>query len=138
MCMKLYHNQRQYSRSKVSIAATLTPEHGEVFGAYVEDLSMSGIFMHTDKKLAAGSKCQVSILLGHFKHELPILADAVVVRSIKGGIALRFESIRLESFGGMQGLIVDHAENTEQAEMEFSSLGGFIFNPDKILEDTPT
>ncbi len=127
--MKVYHNQRQYSRSKVSISATLTPENGDAFSVEVVDLSMSGMFLHTDHRLEAGSKCQVSILLGHFKHELPILADAVVVRSIENGIALRFESVRLESFTSMQDVIVEHAEDPAQAALECSSHGGFIFTP---------
>jgi len=93
--MKLYHNQRQYSRSKVTIAATLSITDGETFGVEVVDLSMGGIFVHSDHQLEPGSDCQISMLLGHFKHELPIIADAVVIRSGKDGIALRFKSVEL-------------------------------------------
>lgn len=128
--MKLYHNQRQYSRSQVSIAATLTPHGGESFGIQVADLSMGGMFIHTDKVLKAGAQCQVSLLLGHFKHELPMIADAVVVRVFKDGIALKFKSIQLESVASIQSVIVDHADDPEQAELEFSSHGGWIFSPE--------
>jgi len=128
--MKQYHNQRLYSRSKVSIAATLTPEGSDSFGVEVADLSMGGMFIHSDKMLKAGSRCQVNMLLGHFKHELPIIADAIVIRTIKDGIALRFESVKLESIPGMQNIIVKHADDPEQAAMEFSSHGGWIFSPD--------
>ncbi|MDQ6969099.1 MAG: PilZ domain-containing protein [Mariprofundus sp.] len=127
--MKLHHNQRQYSRSKVAIAATLTPEKGKAFAVEVVDLSMSGIFVHTDQTLAPNSQCQVSILLGHYQHELPILADAVVVRSIDDGIALCFKSVKLESFTSMQHVIVEHADDPKQAAVECSSHGGFIFTP---------
>lgn len=128
--MKLYHNQRQYSRSKVSIAATLTPEDGESFGVEVVDLSMGGVFIHSAQVLKAGSRCQVNMLLGHFKHELPIIADAIVIRTLENGIALRFESVKLESIPSMQNVIVDHAEDPDQAAMEFSTHGGWIFTPD--------
>jgi len=128
--MKLYHNQRQYSRSKVSIAATLTPEGGDSFGVEVVDLSMGGVFVRSDQLLKAGSRCQVSMLLGHVKHELPIIADAVVIRAMDAGIALRFESIRLESIPNMQHVIVEHAEDPDQAVMEFSSRGGWIYSPE--------
>ncbi len=128
--MKQCHNQRQYSRSKVSIAATLTPEDGESFGVEVVDLSMGGVFIHSDKMLDAGSRCKVNMLLGHFKHELPIIADAIVIRTLENGIALRFESVKLESIPGMQNIIVDHAEDSDQAVMEFSTHGGWIFTPD--------
>ncbi|MFQ5345802.1 MAG: PilZ domain-containing protein [Mariprofundus sp.] len=129
--MKLYHNQRQYSRSKVSIAATLTPEGGEAFGVQVADLSMGGMFIHTDTVLEVGARCKVSLLLGHFKHELPMIADAVVVRGFKEGIALKFNSIQLENVASLQHVIVDHADDPEQAELEFSSHGGWIFSPDE-------
>jgi len=128
--MKLYHNQRQYSRSKVSIGATLTTQDGDTFGIQVADLSMGGMFIHTDKVLKAGSQCQISLLLGHFKHELPIIADAVVVRVFEEGIALRFKSIQLESIASMQHVIVDHSDDPDQAELEFSSHGGWIFSPE--------
>ncbi len=127
--MKLHHNQRQYSRSKVAIAATLTPKNGKAFAVEVVDLSMSGIFVHTDQTLEPDSQCQVSILLGHYQHELPILADAVVVRSIDDGIALRFESVKLESFTSMQHVIVEHADDPKQAAVECSAHGGYIFTP---------
>jgi len=128
--MKLYHNQRQYSRSKVSIAATLTPEGGDSFGVEVVDLSMGGVFVRSDQLLKAGSRCQVNMLLGHVKHELPIIADAVVIRATDAGIALRFESVRLESIPNMQHVIVEHAEDPDQAVVEFSSRGGWIYSPE--------
>jgi len=128
--MKLHHNQRLYSRSKVSIAATITPTDGEPFGVEVVDLSMGGMFIHTDHSLEDGATCQVSMLLGHINHELPILADAVVVRTVQDGIALRFESIKLENIASMQHLIVDHADDPEQTALEFSSHGGWIFTPE--------
>ncbi len=127
--MKLYHNQRQYSRSKVLIGATLSTRDGDSFGVEVVDLSMGGLFVHTDKKLEDGEHCQVSMLLGHAQHELPILADAVVVRTIRDGVALRFESIQLESIASMQHVIIDHTDDPDQAELEFSSHGGWIFSP---------
>jgi len=128
--MKLYHNQRQYMRSKVSIAATLTPENGEPFSVEVADLSMGGVFIYSAQSLKDGSRCQVNILLGHFKHELPIIADAIVIRTLENGIALRFESVKLESIPGMQSIIVDHAEDPDKAVVEFSTHGGWIFTPD--------
>jgi len=127
--MKLHHNQRQYSRSKVSISAMLTPENREPFDVEVVDLSMSGIFVRTDHVLEPESKCQISILLGHFQHELPILADAIVVRLIDHGIALKFESVKLECFSSMQNIIVEHADDPKQVAVECSSHGGFIFTP---------
>jgi len=127
--MKLHHNQREYSRSTVSIAATLTPKDGQPFGIEVVDLSMGGMFIHTDHTLEPGLTCKVSMLIGHFQHELPIVADAEVIRTFNEGIALKFSAIELENIANMQGLIVEHADEPDQAKLEFSSHGGWIFSP---------
>jgi len=127
--MKSYHNHRQYSRSQVAISATLIPASGKPFGVTVIDLSMGGVFLRTDQKLIVGSTCQISILFGHFKHELPLIAEAIVVRLLEHGIALKFASISIEAVEPMQHLIVEHAENPEQSQFEFSKQGGWAFNP---------
>jgi len=127
--MKSHHNHRNYSRSQVSVGATLTPEGGDPFGVEVVDLSMSGVFVRSDTLLTMGSKCQISILLGHFKHELPIIAEGTVVRTDKDGAALRFESIELESTPPLQQVIIENAEDPEKVQLEFSAHGGWIFTP---------
>ena len=129
MQFKPHHNQRQYSRSQVNIAATLTPKDGEPFGAEVADLSMNGALIRTDKRLEPGTQCKLNMLLGHFRHELPLVADSTVVRCINHGIALKFDSVELESIPTIQNLIIDHAEDPEQSELEFSSHGGWVFTP---------
>jgi len=126
--MTSHHNQRNYSRSKVPVAATLTPAGGKPFGVTVVDLSMSGVFLR-NTPLAMGSKCSLSILLGHINHELPIIAESTVVRTNEDGIALRFESVKLDSTANLQHLIIEHADDPEQATLEFSSRGGWIFTP---------
>ncbi len=128
--MKLYHNQRQYSRSTVSIAATITPDDGDSFAVKVVDLSMGGVFVHSEHVLKAGSHCQVHILLGHVEHELPIIADAIVIRAMDAGMALRFEAVKLDSISDMQHVIVEHAEDPDQAAVELSSHGGWVFTPE--------
>lgn len=122
-------NHRKFSRSQVSVAALLTLEDKDPVEVLVMDVSMNGALLQTDLKLESGTYCNVSILLGHFQHELPIEAAGVVVRSIDGGIALRFESVKIDSTPRLQSLIIDHAEDPKQVEVEFSQNGGWIFNP---------
>ncbi|NWF37458.1 PilZ domain-containing protein [Mariprofundus sp. KV] len=124
-------NHRRYTRSQVEVAALLTIEHQEPVEVEVLDVSMNGTFLKTNLKLEAGTRCTVSILLGHFQHELPIEAEAVVVRATAMGLALRFESVKIDSTPRLQTLIVDHAEDPKQVQLEFSQQGGFIFNPDR-------
>ncbi|PIP01738.1 MAG: PilZ domain-containing protein [Zetaproteobacteria bacterium CG12_big_fil_rev_8_21_14_0_65_54_13] len=127
--MKTHRNHRNYSRSKVSVGATLTPEGGKLIDVEVVDLSMSGVFVRGITSLAMGSKCQICILFGHFKHELPIIAEGTVVRTDNDGVALRFSDVRVDSAPKLEELIVDHADNPEEAHLEISSHGGWIFTP---------
>ncbi len=128
--MRPRHNQRKFSRSQITISAMLTPEDGQAFGVQVDDLSMGGIFVLTDRKLEIGRKCKVNMLLGHFKHELPLIAEAAVVRITERGLALKFEVIELEAISSMGRLVIEHSDNPEQARMEFSAHGGWVFSPD--------
>jgi len=127
--MKTHRNHRNYSRSKVSVGATLTPEGGDPINVEVVDLSMSGVFVRGITSLTMGSKCQICILLGHFKHELPIIAEGTVVRTDNDGVALRFSEVKVDSAPKLQDLVIDHADDPEKAHLEISSNGGWIFTP---------
>ena len=128
--MPTHSNARKYSRSKVSVAAILTPAGGEPIDVEVADISMGGMYVHTDVKLAPGTKCQVKILLGHFKHELPIGAEGTIIRSIEGGIALKFGAVQIDTAPELQSLIIFNSDDPELVAVEFSEHGGWIFNPD--------
>ncbi len=122
-------NHRKFSRSQVAVAALLSFEGKEPVEVMVMDVSMNGALLQTDLRFDPGTHCNVSILLGHFQHELPIEAAGIVVRSFEDGLALRFESVKIDSTPRLQNLIIDHAEDPGQVEVEFSKNGGWIFNP---------
>ncbi|OIO73386.1 MAG: PilZ domain-containing protein [Zetaproteobacteria bacterium CG1_02_53_45] len=122
-------NHRKFSRSQVAVAALLTLKERNPVEVMVVDISMNGALLQTDLKLTPGTHCNVSILLGHFQHELPIEVTGVVVRSLEDGLALRFESVKIDSTPRLKSLIVEHAEDPEQVEVEYSQNGGWIFNP---------
>ena len=123
-------NARKYSRAQVAVTAILTPSGGEPIDVDVIDISMGGMFVRADEILAPGTRCQITILLGHFKHELPIGADGVVIRSNEDGIALKFGSVKIETAPELQSLIVFNADDPHEAAVEFSKHGGWIFNPE--------
>ncbi|MDQ6992705.1 MAG: PilZ domain-containing protein [Mariprofundus sp.] len=129
--MRSHHNLRDYSRSTVAIRGTLSVENGKPIGAEVLDLSMSGIFVRCGELiLDAGCQCQISILFGHFKHELPMIVQGSVTRSNEKGIAIKFHTIQLESATNLKHLITMNAQDPEQIELEYSRHGGWIFTPD--------
>ena len=128
--MTKHVNARKYSRSQVSVTAILTPAGGEPFAVDVVDISMGGMFVHTDKKLVPGIRCQVQILLGHFQHELPIGTEGTIIRSVNDGIAIKFSSVKIDAAAELQSLIIINSNDPEQAAVEFSKHGGWIFNPE--------
>ncbi|MDX8405493.1 MAG: PilZ domain-containing protein [Mariprofundus sp.] len=129
--MKTHHNLRSFSRSKVSVGAILTVKDKEPCNVKIVDLSMTGMFITSDTPLADGDRCSVSILIGHMNHELPIIATGVVIRTTDTGIALKFQSLRLDSTATLQQMIIENADNPEQAKTEFSRQGFWMFEPEQ-------
>jgi len=130
MQLRSHHNQRQFSRSQVTIAGTLQPESGDAFGVQVIDLSMNGARLQAEQRLPLGSRAELTMLIGQLNQELPLRATAVVVRGDEACIAVKFERVALDSLPTIQHVIIEHAEDPDQAEMEISSHGGWIFTPE--------
>jgi len=128
--MKTHHNMRKFTRSKVSVGAILTIAGKKPFDVKIIDLSMTGMFITSDTPLAEGDRCTASILLGHTDHELPIIAIGRVIRATDAGIALKFESVRLDSTATLQHLIIDNADDPEKAKSEFTQQGFWMFEPE--------
>ena len=118
--MKRSNNSRKFIRSNISIATRLWPEGIPPIDAMVVDLSLNGILVQTDVKLEIGSKCRISILIGHYMHELPISAGGVVVRNHDGMIAICFDAVGIESSRQLQSMIVFHSNDPEQCLQEFT------------------
>ena len=112
-------NTREFIRSNISIAARLTPADAPFFDVHVIDLSLNGILMKTENRLAVGSKCSVVMLIGHYMHELPISAEGIVVRAHDGMIALCFDAVGIESSEELQNMILFHSDDPEQCLLEF-------------------
>jgi hypothetical protein len=117
--MKKSGNSRKFIRSNISIAIRLWASGVSPFDATVIDLSLNGILIQTDATLAIGSKCHISILLGHYMHELPLSADGVVVRVHDGMMAISFDAVAIESSKELQNMIVFHTDDPEQCLREF-------------------
>lgn len=75
---------------------------------------------------AQGSACSVKIFLGAGDAREVIEARAWVVRSEEGTVAVEYTEIDLESYYHLQRLIVQNADDPEQAEKEFCSHWGIL------------
>ena len=134
----LYMQQqhRRHTRSNISIAAQLTPEGGDLMHVMVKDLSLHGILVHAEQTLEVGQKCQIRILVGHQKHELPINAEGSVVRIQDGHLAIEFGCVGVGATEELESTILTHSSDPEQCLKEFRQ-SEFIFDPLTAHDFTP-
>jgi len=118
--MNRSENTRGFTRSQISIAIRLRAPGISPCDAMVVDLSLNGVLIQTDATLAVGSRCQISMLLGHYMHELPLNAEGVVVRAHDGMIAISFDTVAIEASRELQDIIVFHTDDPEQCLHEFN------------------
>jgi len=130
-------DSRKYTRSKISIAAQLTPEGGEPIDIMVDDLSLHGMLVHAEQQLEVGQPCRVRILLGRFKHELPMIATGSVVRTQDEYLAIQFGSIGIEAHEELESMILSHSEDPVQCLKEFSQ-SELIFDPLSACDLNPS
>jgi len=121
--MKNLVNKRRFSRSSIEIAVKITSKGFASFDAIVVDMSMNGIQVETDKCLPEGTACEVDILIGHYKHELPLVAKGKVVRSQNRHIAIFFDSIGVGGSEEIQSMLLFHADDPEQCLHELEEAG---------------
>ena len=122
------HQSREYSRSKISIAAELIPEGGEAMQVEVKDLSLHGIMVHAEKLLEIGQKCQIRIMVGHYQQELPITAEGSVVRIQGSDFAIQFDSVGVESNEELERKILTSSDDPDQCLKEFTQ-EQMLFDP---------
>jgi len=120
--MESSNNSRAFSRSSISIATRLTPAGAPPIDAMVVDLSMNGVLVETDAMLEIGSKCHISMLIGHYMHELPISANGSVVRVQQGVIAICFDTIGIEAVDELESMILFQSPDPEQCLHEFEAI----------------
>ena len=74
------------------------------------DLSLKGVFVYTDKKLPAGTKCSVKILLSGGIDDIELKMEAEVKRVEKNGLGIAFGSMDLDSYTHLRNIMRYNAE----------------------------
>lgn len=70
-----------------------------------KDLSLKGIFIHTQEKIAMDAQCQVEVNLTGMTEQLVLYMQGNVIRKEKNGVAIAFESIDLDSYTHLKNLV---------------------------------
>jgi hypothetical protein len=89
------------------------------------NISLSGLRMSIEQDAPpVGASCQVKITLSMSEHRVAIDAKGNVIRSDPRHVAIRFTELDLDSYHHLRQLIINNAEDPEQAEREFSAHWG--------------
>jgi len=83
------------------------------------DISLKGMFIKTDKVLAAGTPCDVELILAGVSTNLTLAIKGKIARQEAGGLGVSFEGIDLDSYWHLKNLLIYNAQDPEEIEKEF-------------------
>jgi c-di-GMP-binding flagellar brake protein YcgR len=107
---------------KFNVEATIRKDDRQFQGA-VENLSMTGMFLVTDKKLAESEKVEITIALMGTEPEIAINFNGIVTRITEYGVGFTFEKMDLDSYMHLKNII---AYNIDDAEKVMEEIGHSI------------
>lgn len=113
-------NNRRYSRVNWHSQAVVTAGGSDALGP-VLDISLNGVLVGTDPGQGPGAPCDVRIQLGD-DPEQSIAASGEVVRRDAQGVAVRFETMDLDSAAHLRRLVTLNSEDPGRAEREAAHL----------------
>ena len=108
---------RQFSRVKLRVAATIRTADRQFHGN-VENLSMRGMFLETDERLAEGDMVKITIVLSGTSPELSITFDGKVCRVTDAGLGFSFEKMDLDSYTHLKNIISYNLDDAEKVMEE--------------------
>ena len=114
--------KRSHTRVPSKLEADLVFEEGEACMGFLENISLRGLFMRTDRCVPVGSAGRVKLHLGGRGHGLVVGIEGVAVRSDENGVGVRFSGMAQDAFAVLQDLVLYNAENREQVEAEMEDL----------------
>ena len=96
--------QRHFSRVDYHVHAVITC-NGDSFPADVENLSLHGMLVKSERVLPVGSKVEITISLADADPTVEIHLNGIVVRSQEGELGFKFERIELDSFVHLRNIV---------------------------------
>lgn len=113
---------RKFSRVRFNVAATVRVA-GRQFQGAVENLSMTGMFLVTNERLADGEHADISIVLTGTQPEIAVSFIGIVTRIAEDGVGFTFEKMDLDSYMHLKNII---AYNIDDAEKVMEEIGHAI------------
>jgi hypothetical protein len=110
---------RKFSRVLFNVGATVVVGDRQFQGA-VENLSMAGMFLVTNEKLAGGETADIAIILTGTIPGIAVNFKGVVTRIAENGIGFTFEKMDLDSYMHLKNIIAYNIDDAEKVMEEIS------------------
>lgn len=102
---------RSFTRVDLSEWGTIT-YNNESFGGQVENISLKGLFIQTNKQLPLYEPVEVSV---HHEIDKSLDFSATVVRLDESGLGLLIDKMDVDSLVYLKKLLAEHSGDNEQA-----------------------
>jgi hypothetical protein len=111
--------RRKYRRVPFEVTAAVQTDRISINGT-VDNLSMNGMFLTTEKTVACDSPLEISIILSGSSSMLSIRLKGRVVRQTEAGIAVEFQEMDLDSFIHLRNILAQNSDDPDAVYEEYS------------------
>lgn len=118
-------DMRHRTRVDFSIKVAASREGEELKPFYSKDLSLRGLYIHTDQPFALGERCHLKIKLLERTDQGDIDVRGVVVRADDKGMGVQFTDIDPDSFRHLKNILYYTTGDPEKIDKEISSTPAF-------------
>ncbi|MBU8849333.1 MAG: PilZ domain-containing protein [Desulfobacterales bacterium] len=85
------------------------------------DISMKGMFISTNKKIPAGTPCDIEIVLSGTTSKLALNIKSLVARQDNAGLGITFDSMDVDSYFHLKNIVMNNASDPDAIEKEIFS-----------------
>ncbi len=99
-------DRREISRVDFKTNIILKTDQSEIhIEGSSKDLSLKGIFIHTQEEITVDTKCLVEVTLTGMTEPLTLNMQGKIIRKEHDGIAVKFETMDLDSYTHLKNLV---------------------------------
>lgn len=110
---------RKFSRVQFNVEATIRNADRQFQGA-VENLSMAGMFLVTNERLAEGEAVDITIVLLGTLPEIIVNFNGIVTRTADDGVGFTFDKMDIDSYMHLKNIIAYNIDDAEKVMEEIS------------------
>ncbi|MEI6206111.1 MAG: PilZ domain-containing protein [Desulfuromonadales bacterium] len=108
---------RKFSRVQFKVEATIKAGERQFRGG-VENLSMTGMFLITDERLADDEAVDITIILTGTSPPISVNFNGRVSRVVTNGLGFVFEKIDLDSYMHLKNIVAYNIDDAEKVMEE--------------------